>query len=274
MATFRTHGTPPWRVAVVHGGPGACGDLSALARRLSPGRGVLEPWCVGTSVDAQVDEIEATLSAAGADRVVTVGHSWGAWIATLHAVRRPERVAGVVWIGCPPFDTADAASILPTRLARLGEAERAEVLGLWSHLSARPGVDMTAAFARIGRIFARADAHDPIEEETGAPPPRVDVFRAVWSEAAALRVGGGLRRALSGLRRPVVAFHGEQDPHPVEAIAAVGATLTSGFRLHRYADCGHRPWCERAARDTFLADLERELDRLGGSGARTITIHE
>lgn len=262
MSGFRRHGTAPWRVVAIHGGPGACGDLAPLARRLGRTRGVLEPLVTATSLDGEIAEIEAAFEAGPVERAVVIGHSWGAWLATLHALRHPERIAGLVWIGCPPFDDEAAATIGPTRLARLSEAERAEVATLAARLAVGPSETEVADLARLGSLFARADAWDPDPEEEDPPVDlHPEVFRTVWPEAAAMRASGELRRALGRLACPVVAFHGDHDPHPIAAIAAVGAELPA-FRLHRLARCGHTPWRERQAREPFFARLEAEIARL------------
>lgn len=262
MVAFRRHGRAPWSVVAIHGGPGACGELAPLAARLGRTRGVLEPHSTATTIDGEIEEIEATLRAGPVDRAVVIGHSWGAWLATLHALRHPERVAGLVWIGCGPFDAAAAAAIAPTRLARLSEAERAEVAVLEERLAGGRAENETADLGRLGRLFARTDAWDPIEgPEEPVADLRPDVFRAVWPEAAALRASGELRRSLGRLSCPVVAFHGDHDPHPVAAIAAAGADLAE-FRLHRLARCGHAPWREKAAAEPFFALLEDEIARL------------
>ena len=39
----RLYGKAPYRVAVVHGGPGAAGEMAPVARRLGAACGVLEP---------------------------------------------------------------------------------------------------------------------------------------------------------------------------------------------------------------------------------------
>lgn len=260
MVEFRRHGRAPWTVVAIHGGPGACGELAPVAARLGRSRGVLEPFSTATTIAGEIAEIEATFDAGPVDRAVVIGHSWGAWLATLHAVLRPQRVAGLVWIGCPPFDEAAAATIEPTRLARLSEAERAEVAVLGARLAG--GATESGDLARLGHLFGRADAWDPVEEVgEHAADLRLDVFRAVWPEAAALRASGELRRSLGRLSCPVVAFHGDHDPHPIDAIAVVGGDPPD-FRLHRLARCGHAPWREKTASEAFFALLEAEIDRL------------
>jgi hypothetical protein len=43
MNNLRIYGTAPYRLAVIHGGPGAPGEMAPMARELSPNIGVLEP---------------------------------------------------------------------------------------------------------------------------------------------------------------------------------------------------------------------------------------
>ena len=54
MENFRMHGLAPYGVAVVHGGPGAEGEMRPVARKLSVDRGVLEPLQTETSVNGQL----------------------------------------------------------------------------------------------------------------------------------------------------------------------------------------------------------------------------
>lgn len=174
----------------------------------------------------------------------------------------------MIWIGCPPFEAEAAATILPTRLARLDGRERAEAVALMARLAEDEDADV-AAFTRLGRLFARADARDPIVDVDPEATVRVDVFRAVWPEGAALRASGALKARLAELASPVVAFHGEDDPHPIAAIAAAGAVVRSGFRLRRLTACGHAPWRERAVREVFERELAAEIERLIDSPAKT-----
>ena len=57
MKNFRKYGDAPFRVAVVHGGPGAGGEMAPVARFLSSQFGVLEPIQTKHSVHEQVEEV-------------------------------------------------------------------------------------------------------------------------------------------------------------------------------------------------------------------------
>jgi hypothetical protein len=43
MSNCRIHGKKPYKVAVIHGGPGAAGSMKKLAQVLANDRGILEP---------------------------------------------------------------------------------------------------------------------------------------------------------------------------------------------------------------------------------------
>src|SRR2546426_5265244 len=57
VKTFRKYGGDPFRVVVVHGGPGAAGSVAPMARKLGQTRGVLEPLQTATTLDGQVEEL-------------------------------------------------------------------------------------------------------------------------------------------------------------------------------------------------------------------------
>jgi pimeloyl-ACP methyl ester carboxylesterase len=92
VENHRTYGAAPYTVAVVHGGPGAAGEMAPVARELARGRGIVEPLQTATSLEGQVEELRMTLESSTAPPVVLIGYSWGAW-AELHrrgAVSRPR----------------------------------------------------------------------------------------------------------------------------------------------------------------------------------------
>src|SRR5262245_47028892 len=88
----RKHGIEPFRVVVVHGGPGAAGEMGPVAQRLGRSRGVLEPMQSATTVYGQVDELRVTLESLCVPPVVLIGHSWGAWLSCLVAANYPQLV--------------------------------------------------------------------------------------------------------------------------------------------------------------------------------------
>lgn len=255
----RRYGRPPHRVVLVHGGPGAGGEMAPVARRLSEGFGVIEPIQTADSLDGQVDELAGVVRFKASSPAVLVGFSWGAWLGFILAARHPDLVKQLILVSSGPFSSQYAADILETRLGRLDPSDRAEAESLLASLSP-PGGDDPAAFARLGTLFEKADAHDPVESDILDLIPRPDLFHRVFPEAAAIRRDGTLLALGKDIRCPVVAIHGDFDPHPADGVEEPLTSVLADFRFIRLPRCGHRPWIERHARDAFYSVLEREID--------------
>jgi len=59
------------------------------------------------------------------------------------------------------------------------------------------------------------------------------------------------------IRCPVIAIHGDYDPHPYEGVKTPLSHILRDFRFILLEHCGHRPWVERAARDRFYKVLKK-----------------
>ena len=95
--TVVRHGTAPWRVLALHGGPAAVGDVAPHQRGSSD-----RPLSVAIHVQDLHEIIEAECDAPP----VLVGHSWGAMLALAYAAEHPEATAGLALIGCGTFTEA------------------------------------------------------------------------------------------------------------------------------------------------------------------------
>lgn len=52
----RRYGKEPFKVVVVHGGPGAAGEMKTMAEELSKTFGVVEPLQTANSIKGQVED--------------------------------------------------------------------------------------------------------------------------------------------------------------------------------------------------------------------------
>jgi len=259
MENFRTYGSPPFRVALLHGGPGAPGQMAPVARELAADHGILEPLQTADTLNGQLHELHTTLVKHAQPPLTLVGSSWGALLGFLFTGRYPTFVKKLILIGCPPFEESYAAGIQPTRLQRLSAAERRELESLQTALNdpATPGKD--ALFARLGRLAAKADAYDPLTLDTEDLPPQYHIFQAVWPQAQHLRRSGELLRLALQIHCPVRALHGDHDPHPAAGVRDFLADSLTDFQFTLLEHCGHLPWIERRARDPFFQRLKNEL---------------
>ena len=259
MRPVRKWGPGPYPVAVIHGGPGAPGEMAQVARELSSVKSVLEPFQTEMSLEGQIQELRSVLSEHGEVPVTLIGFSWGAFLSWMVAARYPALVKKLILVGSAPFEEQYAASITKTRLDRLKTSERAEAQVLLGQIEDPKTPDKNAILGTLGCLLAHADAFDPITLETEAFHCQYDIFRSVWDEAAEQRRTQVLIRMAHSITCPVVAIHGDYDPHPAEGVHDPLTRELSDFRFLLLKKCGHRPWIERYAAENFFDILVKEI---------------
>ena len=259
MNKLRTYGKAPFNVAVIHGGPGAAGEMTPVARELASDWGVLEPLQTAASLKGQIEELRTVLENNGVLPVTLIGFSWGAWLSFIFAANYPAMVKKLILIGSGPFEETYAAGIQGTRLNRLGEKDRAEAKYLIRVLDNPVAENKSTAFARFGVLLSKADAYDPIMPESVVIDYQADIFQSVWKDAAELRMGGKLLELGKHIKCPVFAIHGDYDPHPAEGVKEPLSAVLRSFRFVLLRNCGHMPWIERQARDRFYEIIKQEL---------------
>lgn len=96
----RLYGNAPYKVAVIHGGPGAAGSMRHLAWELSSMCSVIEPMQSKYNIQSLVRELDRQLNASAEMPMIFIGHSWGAWLSIIYATHYPENVTGLILVGC------------------------------------------------------------------------------------------------------------------------------------------------------------------------------
>jgi len=256
----RTYGTAPFSIVLVHGGPGAAGEMASLATDLPSNRGILEPFQTATSVEGQITELETTIETLGNRPVILIGFSWGAWLSLMVAAEYPASVRKLILIGCGPFEEVLSARVLDNRLNRLEEEERTAFISSLLVLSDPDAGGNDTALARLGTLVAKTDSFDPVPEAgRNVIDFRGDIFQRVWEEASEMRRTGELLNLAAQVKCPVVAIHGDRDPHPAEGVQNPLKTILKEFHFVLLKNCGHKPWIERQARGEFFSILNKEL---------------
>jgi len=225
--------------------------MAPVARELSAEWGVLEPLQTATSVEGQVEELRSVLENNADLPVTLIGSSWGAMLGFILAARYPDFVRKLILVGSGVYEDKYAANITETRLSRLSEAERHQAQSLTAALDAPATEDKNALLAQLGALFTKTDAYNPLTLDIEVLEVQYELNQSVWQDAQELRRTGELLELGRHIQCPVVAIHGEYDPHPVEGIQAPLSRVLQDFRLHLLKHCGHYPWIEREARDEF-----------------------
>ena len=259
MKDLRTYGAAPYSVAVIHGGPGAPGQMAPVARELSRNRGVLEPLQTAATLDGQVAELHDIIAKHGNPPVVLIGSSWGAMLGYIFTARYPALVSKLIMVGSAVFDDRYAAGIQKTRLSRLDAEAKREVYSLVKELNDDTVGDKDRLLKRLGELFTKADAYDPVTLDTEVIEVRFDIHEGVWGDAMKLRGSGELLEMGRKIKCPVVAIHGDFDPHPADGVERPLSQVLKNFRFIMLERCGHLPWIEREAMGRFYELVRGEL---------------
>ncbi|MCH8068105.1 MAG: alpha/beta hydrolase [Candidatus Marinimicrobia bacterium] len=259
MRNLRKYGKAPFNIAVIHGGPGAPGEMAPVARELSHDWGVLEPLQTATSLEGQVQELHDVLEKNGDLPVTLIGWSWGAMLSFILTAQYPSFVKKLILIGSAVYEGKYAENITKIRLSRLSEGERAKAQALMETLNDPAIGDKNTPFAQLGKLISKADLYDPLPHKSEVLGYQYHILQSVWKDAEELRNSGELLELGKQIQCPVVAIHGNYDPHPVEGIKNPLSPILKDFRLILLTKCGQCPWMERQARDKFYNVLKEEL---------------
>lgn len=259
MPNPNKYGPPPFRVAVLHGGPGAAGEMAPVARELATEQGILEPLQTADSVTGQVAELKSVLEAHAELPAILIGFSWGAWLSYLLTAQHPILVKKLILVASGPFEEKWAKDVEKTRLSRMHMHEKMEFQQILDTLTTAPTLQSEAVLARLGALVTRIDAFDPLPEEPETIRLQMEVFRKVWPQAAELRRSGKLLALGKNIHCPVVALHGDYDPHPAAGVKQPLSRNLAHFRFILLTHCGHKPWIERQARELFFDLLKQEV---------------
>lgn len=259
ICNLRSYGKEPYSTAVIHGGPGAAGDIKVLAEELSKQSGILEPLQTRDTIEGQLLELYDILIKKDNIPITLIGHSWGAFLSFLFAGRYPSMVVKLILVSSPPFEEKYVPYYKMMRLRKLTENEREEVKKIEQQLASDNAGSLNGIFERFGELMSRSDSYDPIPHENTVLEFRADINKKVWAEAKALRKSGELLSIGKLIRCPVIAIHGENDPHPYEGVRDPLSGIIKSFRFILLEKCGHYPWYEKHARNSFYKIIFEEL---------------
>ncbi len=140
---------------------------------------------------------------------------------------------------------------MKTRLSRLTEEEQYDVEAL---------KDKNNSWAQLTKYLPKMDSYCPLPHHNDVIDFQFNIYESVWPEAAALRKSGKLLELGKHIQCPVVAIHGDYDPHPAEGVQKPLAATLKNFHFILIPQCGHKPWIEKMAHEKFYEILKKETD--------------
>jgi len=256
---LRKYGEKPYKVAVVHGGPGAAGSVKPICEELSKTCGVLEPLQTEMSVEGQLHELKEILEENTDEPIILIGHSWGAMLVYMFASKYNNLVKKIILVSSGSIEEKYYEDLQKSRESKLTELEKSELKNLQHIFSNPSNNDMNKVFAKFGALMEKLDSYAPIEIDNDDSLYSYEIFTKVWSEAHTLRKSGSMYEMGKDIKCEVIAIHGDYDSHPAYGIKASLEKRISKFKFYNIKNCGHSPWTETYARDEFYRILKAEI---------------
>jgi pimeloyl-ACP methyl ester carboxylesterase len=262
MLLVRTYGESGRLVMLLHGGPGAPGDMAAVARGLSDSHRVLEPYQRGggggpLSVARHVDDLHEVVNFYAPESPPTLlGSSWGAMLALAYAAAHPTSVASLILVGCGTFDVVARAKLHENLAQRMNDEVRE---GL-ARAELAPDEDE--------RLRARAEAELSLYAYDPMALPQWETVDAqghleTWNDMLRLQAEGIYPAAFATIKVPMLMVHGAYDPAPGRLIRDGLLLYTPQLEYHEFEHCGHWPWLEKSASQEFFSLVREWLARRG-----------
>lgn len=259
MKNPRKYGYPPYKVALLHGGPGAPGEMAPVAKQLSKVCGVLEPFQTKATIEGQILELHTILKDNVGLPIILIGWSWGAWLGFIFAARYPAFVKKLILISSGPFEEKYAQKIMETRLQRHNFHEKKQVLSLKKKLEDKSVKNKNPLLKKFGKLIAKADTYNPIASYEKPIKCQYEIFQKVWQEASTLRKQGKLLDLTNKIKCPILAIHGDYDPHPAQGVKQPLGARLKNFKFILLEKCGHKPWVEKEAQKKFFQIIKQEI---------------
>ena len=165
----------------------------------------------------------------------------------------------LILIGSGAFEEQYSQTIMKTRFLRLSEEEREEVRQLMAAMDDPTVRDKDILLAKLGELISKADTYKPLPHKKEVLACHFDMYENIWRQASELRRRGTLLELGRNIQCPVVAIHGDYDPHDYRGVKIPLSHVLTDFRFILLKNCGHQPWIEQEARVPFFTLLRREL---------------
>ena len=139
------------------------------------------------------------------------------------------------------------------------ETERKEVLSLVEVMENPSIKNKNTLLARFGQLMSKADSYNTLPDDNETFEFDFNINQKVWAETGELRRSGSLLESGKNVRCPVIAIHGDYDPHPAAGVNEPLSHIIKNFRFFLLKNCGHKPWVEKDARDDFYRILKKNI---------------
>jgi proline iminopeptidase len=250
-------------IVVIHGGPGM--DHTTLEADLAPltqhhrmieydqrggGLSTLPSDMKLLTIDHHVDDLEALRKHLGLEKMTLLGHSFGPAIAALYAIRYPQHVERMIFLGpIPPRKGKFFDEFGATVTARVPAADLKRADELQKSYATSPDV------AKVCREYwaimtpPRLAKGNPVSvvksDMCGSPPDAIRFGSTKTNPTTFGSLGDWNWTAdLAKVKAPVLVIHGEEDAIPMKMVSE-WVTALPDARILRVAHAAHFPHAEQ-----------------------------
>jgi pimeloyl-ACP methyl ester carboxylesterase len=215
------------------------------------------PGVEAYDVEHLLDDVSGLLDAAGVEKALLLGHDWGALVAWLFAMRRPERVERLVILNVPHPACAERELRRPRQLLRSWYVLFFQLPWLPEKLLARAGIGKVMRDSAVHEERFDASVREVYDRNAAGP----GALTAMLSYYRAALRGGGMRRqralGFPVIDAPTLMVWGEQDVALTKETTYGTDRYVSDLTLRYLPDASH--WVQQDAPEEVNAILEAWL---------------
>jgi pimeloyl-ACP methyl ester carboxylesterase len=271
----KSYGSGSKTLILINGGPSLSNYISTLGVQLSSKYKIVEYYQKGSPENPAKNKDELTLRAHLSDlktvvedckgsQIILVGHSWGASLALMYLSQNPGVISKTILIGSAPLNDEAAKKFGENIQSRLSDESKAKLQSIKSEFDhAASDEERNTLMQKRLAIIGPAYHMDPKTEENFSDLKwNFTTFLTSIDSLWDFIDGGNVVRALDKISDPVIAFHGNFDPIPIEETFTFLKTYIKGLKTIEVKNSGHFPWLEKKASIAFMKDLKSEIDGL------------
>lgn len=255
-----TYGTKPFKIAVIHGGPGAAGYMKPVALELSNNFNILEPLQSKLTIQEQIDELKEQISKYTDEPITLIGSSWGAILSLFFASQNQNMLDKIILVGCGTFTkkaTDKAEKIRMSRLTKPQQEKLKENFQLMNNLSSE---EQKNAMREMAGLLSIADKYSPIVDNGELKNLDWNIFKNVWTEFIKMQENPEyLKSVFSKINIPVILIQGNYDAFLTTEIYEFLKECIPQIKLYELEKCGHYPWIEKYAKDEFYEIIKKVI---------------
>ncbi|PVZ71602.1 alpha/beta fold hydrolase [Pelagibaculum spongiae] len=260
-------------IILIHGGPSLFGYMKSLDELLEnqykiidyAQRGTFEsPANQKVTMASHITDLANLISKhSKKEKVILIGHSWGANLALLATSEHPEKIEKIILLSTAALNQQISDWHSDTLNARYNRATKEKLALIGKELTKELTVENRNSLMQQRLALTSPFYHLNPKTEELIPATKwnfttfLESINSIWDIIDAGEIPG----ILKAIKIPVIAFHGDSDPIPCKETFAFLRKNIDDIETHEIEQSGHFPWLEPTSRDDFLKALKLKLEK-------------